>query len=134
MCLDSFIKKTNLFPNAFFLRSTVCQCLIKESRVKLPAVPCRCGSYKVTLGILGLCRKGNDEKGFVCSQEQEWPLSGGPFALKGILVPLISKPLGLQWLRHGHLAAPTSHGRNSKFYTETPVPGSDSADGLESLF
>lgn len=31
-------------------------------------------------------------------------------------------------------AVPTSHGRNSEFYTETPVPGSDSADGLESLF
>lgn len=95
VCLDSLVKKTNLFPNAFFLRSTVCQCLIKESSVKLPAVPCRCGSYKVTLGILGLVGRervwvrdshmcyllgitglvGNDEKGFVCSQGQEWPLS-----------------------------------------------------------
>lgn len=76
VCLDSLVKKTNLFPNAFFLRSTICQCLIKESSAKLPAVPCRCGSYKVTLGILGLCRKGKgvgERFPHVLSAGNNWP-------------------------------------------------------------
>ena len=52
--------------------------MIKGSGVELPAVPCRFGSYKVTLGILGLSRKGKGKGGgkifpHVLSAGNNWP-------------------------------------------------------------